>query len=442
MLECNRTIQHTLENLGKNIEKVVYCENGNRTTSEENIFSVALEYAKRNGVISLQKLPSLRGSKIPIYSAKRPHSRNHYLYGGSLVSLGKGKTDLQSKISCLMEALEYMAAENIPENLIRGTFRSLSRSHVIMDPFYIVRLHEDNHPSKDEQLMWTRGFSVTHNCEILIPAEMVYFPFLSEEFNTNHYFYPSTNGLASGSSILEAIIHGLYEIIERAVLGHKDLNMGYKIPFQTQDFFENEGELTDTISKLNIQFYLVESFILPSIPVVESVIEYNGRIYQGLGCDSHLATALDRSLTELIQCVSTYEAGDREDVLLNDEQIREKYFKYSKKITSQSKNVIPSYNAVTNTIISKFNLEKKFKEFSSSFKTLNEEYNFLLDFLKQAGHQEFFICNLTPKDANFFVVKVISPSLMSKTSFYGLTRYPEMQNSRLNGFKYRTMNEC
>ena len=71
--------------------------------------------------------------------------------------------------------------------------------------------------------MWGEAFSVHDDDSVLLPAPLIYFPWLASEYQTRSLYMSQSNGLASGASFLEAVIHGLYEVIERHYIGLEEI---------------------------------------------------------------------------------------------------------------------------------------------------------------------------------------------------------------------------
>lgn len=423
-------------------EPIVYRHDGNRCLSGEEILSRAQHYAVKIGVSTLNNVSSLMASPLPIYSARRPASRGHYLFGGALNSLGKGSTDLQAKISCLMEAIEYDCMEKIPSDLVRASFHFLSQAHLTADPALFFRLIENVFPSPDEPIMWTRAFCPRLDSEIFIPAELVFFPFESENYKTQHYFNPSTNGVASGASYLEAIIHALYEIIERAFIGQKELKLGYRTPINGQDFLGDTPFFQETKERFKIEFYLLESFTLSNIPVVECVASYDDKLVVGHGCAFSFNTAIQRAYAEALQSLSVYATGEREDLMMSPKGYRQKHYPYSmKEMILHTEDYLSQEIFTLDKKLSRDDLLAKFHSLEDPFHSLNEEYERLCQYLQESGHGDFYIVNLSPEEEGLAVVKVISPSLMAKVNFYHLSHYKELRFTRMASFQYRTIND-
>ena len=422
-------------------EIIVYRQDGNRSIAGETMLEKAQSYGVKIGVSSLNKISSLINIQLPIYSSCRPNNKNHYLFGGFSSSLGKGSTDLQSKISCLMEAIEYDCMETIPQNLVRSSFSFLSKTHSVANPELFFRLIKERFPKSDEPIMWTHAYNPRLDCELFVPAELVYFPFESEHYDTQEYFISSSNGLASGASCLEATIHGLYEVLERAILGHKEIKMGYQTPIDADELFSDNPHYQKIKDLFHVDFFLVESFLLPSLPVVECRISDQEKTVMGHGCAFSFMIAMERAFAEALQCLSVYSAGNREDLMMATNNHRQIFYPYSeKKIIFRSEDFLSKEIITLPEKLAMSTLIHKFNSLKDSFSSLNEEYTQLCRYLKEAGHEDFYIVNLSPSHADLAVIKIISPSLMSKPNFYGQSEYSDGPRiSRMATFQYRNI---
>jgi ribosomal protein S12 methylthiotransferase accessory factor len=63
---------------------------------------------------------------------------------------------------------------------------------------------------------WTWGYSLLHECPVLVPSAIVYYPYISQDGES--FMFNDTGGLSAGNTLEEAILHGIAEIIERDAL--------------------------------------------------------------------------------------------------------------------------------------------------------------------------------------------------------------------------------
>lgn len=127
---------------------------------------------------------------------------------------GKGVSPIQAQVSLTMEAIERFSSEfrdAYRERLVRGSYDRLKSDFNILDPREMVLSGASDYQA-DRVIHWTRGYDVGRDEDILVPACAVYHPFhLDEAFLLETH----TNGLASGNTLEEAVVHGLAELIER-----------------------------------------------------------------------------------------------------------------------------------------------------------------------------------------------------------------------------------
>jgi ribosomal protein S12 methylthiotransferase accessory factor len=157
------------------------------------------------GVTRLARLTDLDNVGIPVWNAVVPNSKS------IVINQGKGITDIDAKVSAAMEALERAVACQPFVESRRCSRSDLSsaghRSETLLS--LIAAGRED--VADDEMLEWTRGTDLSTGEAIFIPYEAL----LLDRTRCNVRFWQSSDGLASGNTDGEAILHALLERIER-----------------------------------------------------------------------------------------------------------------------------------------------------------------------------------------------------------------------------------
>ena len=185
----------------------------------------------------LELLGILRGwesrteATVSPYAVERPwnldvtvtQGQHNWKLEGELVSYGRGLTIHQARISCLMEIAERYSAfcraqeEALPgyqgePRLIQGTATDLKRSQRVVDPNqFLLEV-----PYEDQELYWIAGEMADPEegySPVLIPAQLVFLFANFDEVSLTSGL-PST-GLGAGTSMEEARLSGLLEVIER-----------------------------------------------------------------------------------------------------------------------------------------------------------------------------------------------------------------------------------
>jgi ribosomal protein S12 methylthiotransferase accessory factor len=159
------------------------------------------------GITRIADITSFDTTGIPIYQAIRPRSR------GLCVSQGKGVTPLLSRISAVMEALEWLHAEDVRITTVRGQVgdmnRSLSYELDSLNPLHPSLLNDDL------AVDWLPARFIGIDRETFVPLEFVNMSSVVSTDWSPTVFPASSTGLCSGNTFSEAVTHGLYETIER-----------------------------------------------------------------------------------------------------------------------------------------------------------------------------------------------------------------------------------
>lgn len=124
----------------------------------------------------------------------------------------------------ILEALERFAG-HAPRNkktVVRGNFAQLPNA---VDPRQFV-LHDNDDGLQDLRLVkpyddelehnWVWAWSFASSTSRLVPEQLAYYRLKNNQSQpVNRYVYECSNGCALGSSLEEAILYGLFEVIER-----------------------------------------------------------------------------------------------------------------------------------------------------------------------------------------------------------------------------------
>jgi ribosomal protein S12 methylthiotransferase accessory factor len=138
----------------------------------------------------------------------RPNSRS------IAVSQGKGLTLEAAKASGVMEAVEVWHAERVMLPLKLASAGEMRRGHRLAD---VARLPQAAgspfHP--ELPLLWVEGEDFLGGGASWVPVELVSANYTLPLPPGSGCFQANTNGLASGNHRLEAVSHGLCEVVER-----------------------------------------------------------------------------------------------------------------------------------------------------------------------------------------------------------------------------------
>ncbi|MFI2214758.1 YcaO-like family protein [Streptomyces sp. NPDC020141] len=256
---------------------------------------------------------------VPVWSAVTPLARD------LAVSMGKGATVIAAKLSAVMEAIERVSAEELPPGrIVTGSYRDLAPSGAV-DPTDF-HLPSGTAYRPDAVFSWTGAYDLMGRRHRLVPTDLVLNP--ASEGMTSRI---ETNGLASGNTYSEAVLHALYELVERDAVSeedfytvHHDPGFSPPRPLRLVDpATVPRGTARDFIERLGDQGLTVRVQEIPSVvdvPVFGAILmdsdffgsEGELRTFGGYGADLDPSRALLRAVTEACQAHSGVAAGARD----------------------------------------------------------------------------------------------------------------------------------
>ncbi len=161
------------------------------------------------GITRVANVTGLDTIGIPVVMVNRPNSR------ALAVSQGKGVTLAAAKASAVMESIESWHAERCTHLSLRiGSYEDLRYSLPVVDPD-LLPATMDSAYRPHHQMLWAEGTNLHDGNSLWIPYEMVHTNYTLPLPTGHGCFQATSNGLASGNHWVEAVIHGLSEVIER-----------------------------------------------------------------------------------------------------------------------------------------------------------------------------------------------------------------------------------
>ncbi len=393
--------QHSVVSLRNGLlkkDKILYSKNGFRATRAYDFLAKIEKLIPSIGISQIADISPLHS--YPVYQSCRPNSFYHSGVGKNTSARGKGPDSTQAKISCIMETFEQYCAEPRNPFLIRASYNFLRHQHVVADPkeftHHSIKLKEVKKAGHSENLMWTNAYSVEQDCEVLVPAECVYYPFLSQLYNTRALFACNTNGLASGATYLEATVHALYEVIERhyRYLFEKGL-------VQIEAFKKVEISHPSVVDELlnnqdiELQTYALEIQGIKNIPVILCILAGEDGYHVGYGCSGTVEISIERAVSEAIQSFAALTTGIIYPSPMKDTSEK-----------SESNIFAKTCQPEVATLLQK---EYRKRVYDRKFKTISEEYKFLVNWLRKLGFSKIFVANLTRVGLDLPIVRVMVP---------------------------------
>ncbi len=155
------------------------------------------------GIQSVRDITALDCLGVPVFVSERSPAAYPY-------SFGKGRVPLDAEIGAYMEAIESYFSEPGSASL-QTRLGSPCDCGPILE--FAPKLGKQADPV--QPLLLVVAENVESGAKVWLPAELVFNPAPSDAGAS--LFGASSNGLASGNSVLEASIHALYELIERDI---------------------------------------------------------------------------------------------------------------------------------------------------------------------------------------------------------------------------------
>ena len=271
------------------------------------------------GVTRVADIGGLDRIGIPVSSAVRPSARS------LATSQGKGVDVLAARLSALMEAVELWHAErhHLPVRFAsHDELQAEGRELVDVQGLVTCPCNEFR---PERPLRWTRALDLPTGTTVWVPYEAVHCDWRVPAMSGEHSFQNGTNGLASGNTVTEAVVHALCEVIERdATVRFGDLPAEQQQRRRVElDSIEDptcvallrqfaaagiEVVVWDMTSELGVATF--------SCTAIEVSAPWHQPLPRARGSGTHLQreVALRRALTEAAQARAAIIAGSRDDI--------------------------------------------------------------------------------------------------------------------------------
>ena len=298
-------------------EEIRYFKGTHRIIPPEETLANNESKAKIAGITRIAEITDLDRIGLPVFSAIRPTAED----GAISVYGGKGISKNHAKASALMEGFErYSAEKQDCDETIIASVGEIGEKGEYIEP---ESLNLANKLDENLKLEWSISHDIISDKDYYIPSNAIYHPYIHDN-NVSSLFKSNTNGLASGNNLKEAILHGMFEVIERDAwsifeLTHKNCrqidldSVESSIVNDTLLKFENEGvkiKLMDLTADIEITTIAASAD--------DSVLKDPGLLTLGIGTHLNPEVAVLRALTEVAQSRATQIHGSREDTVRAD----------------------------------------------------------------------------------------------------------------------------
>ena len=288
---------------------------GGRSLSSAELLATIRPFLPAAGITRLANITGLDRLGIPVALAIRPN-------GLTLSnSAGKGLTLDDALASAAMEALELHHAEEWTLPTESRTYDEAFR-HLGAPPPDRLPLTRWGPFLPDWHYTWVRGWDLVGQREVGVPAAMVRMGDPQGRLDNLHSFQVTSNGLASGSTLTEAIHSALLEVVERDAVTcwqyRRDLRGQPPPTVRRADLPDTAGELVDRVARGGGRILLFDCTVDTHVPVYTAFLfdahDPRRGIYKGFGAHLDPQTAMVRAVTEACQARAVHIAGSRDDL--------------------------------------------------------------------------------------------------------------------------------
>jgi ribosomal protein S12 methylthiotransferase accessory factor len=269
------------------------------------------------GITRVGRVTGLDRVGIPTFIAVRPNGRSFS------VTQGKGLDDDAAEASAIMEAVEQAIAEKPEVPSVSASVTDLQEAdEPFIRPARYLKPDATLDPSR--AIDWVAGWDLIGEKQTWVPLDVVILDFAEKSPRLPHPFYQSSDGLASGNLLLEAVLHGLYERVERdsaTLWSYRSVGAIADRCVDPESFADAEmSELAALISGAGVRlriFDITSDLCIPTFfALLADESDGHGRrlhVCRGSGCHSVPVRAAIRAVTEAAQSRLTGISAARDD---------------------------------------------------------------------------------------------------------------------------------
>ncbi|WP_331725130.1 YcaO-like family protein (plasmid) [Streptomyces phaeochromogenes] len=288
-----------------------YFDGTHRTRHPDETWEAIRPLLMAYGITRVADVTGLDDLGIPVTMAVRPLART------LSVAQGKGATLAAARVSGAMEAIEAWHGERaVPTAEVRAPADGLGLD--LPYPVTALESHPGSLVTSRTVLDWITARSALDGEPTLVPAACVQLGREAHDRWRLHLPSASTNGLASGNTRAEAVVHALAELIERDTISALADGSGHGRlidPGTVED-----KHCAALIDRVRAAGAWLELWHLPNrfeVPVITCYLwreDQPALLVSGSGAHLDPHVALSRAITEAAQSRLTQITGSREDI--------------------------------------------------------------------------------------------------------------------------------
>lgn len=263
-------------------------------------------------------------------------------------SAGKGASETQAKASALCEAIErYSGERQGHEVIVTASYRELLERHGadVIHPNTVMRYSErqlaeheawNARKSKfnrvpepmDETLPidWTPVWSLTEERHKYLPTQLLYYQSPSSAECERFFAMGCSNGNASGNNLEEAVLQGLFELVERDAVAlwwyNRLRRPGVDLASFGEPWLLDLAAYYDGLGRDTWALDVTGDLGIPAFVAVSRLrVTDQDRLLFGLGCHLDARIALQRAFAEMNQMLGLAREGhEAGELTIEDEE--------------------------------------------------------------------------------------------------------------------------
>jgi ribosomal protein S12 methylthiotransferase accessory factor len=329
---------------------------------------------------------------VPVFTTTRALSQTLSIHSG------KGLEKKYARAGAIAEAIECEVAEHpFGDFRLANSLQLPEEDHLPVEDCFPIRASIVNELTP---LAWEEATNIQNGAVKFVPSDLLWIvPRLKDQ--PLMYFQIGSNGLAGGATLEDAILSGLYEIVERDGWSlHTYMMENLGILANRMPLVSLCPEIEAIVKRLDeqeLKLHLFDCTTDYQVPVfTATILDLSGNCagtFAGYGCHLNAETAALRAITEAIQGRACYISGARDDLL-------RRQFLLMKRMDQ----------ARLNQMFNELERGSSISEYRKvEFPDIKSELRYLLKLLKSRGVSEVFVKDLGRHADCLHVVRVFSP---------------------------------
>lgn len=271
----------------------------------------------RLGITRVGRQTELDRIGIPVWCAYAPNSR------AIVIAQGKGLDDISAKTSAVMEAVERSVATQPYCPTLMASRDDLTSCGHATDCLNGLLAVGAQPIEAIEEIRWSQARDSVKNASIFLPFDAIHL----DRTQISPRFWISSDGLASGNTWHEAVLHGLLERLERdacvlwSVVGPARRYARRIDPSSIED--NHIGAMLEKIFSADFDLALFDVTSDLAVASVVALLRPKGDdrllryvdLTMGAGASLSPNVAVARAVSEAVQSRMTFIAGARDDLI-------------------------------------------------------------------------------------------------------------------------------